>query len=216
MTPQELEQAVRQAAVLPILRPTSVGFVVETAGILAEAGASAIEIVMRSPAALPALEACRKAYPELMLAAGTVLAPEHYDAAVNAGAHFAISPGYSPIIGAHAQRGPIPLVPGVQTATEVMAALAAGFRLLKFYPSEPAGGTVVLADYEAVFPGVAFMPSGKIGLDLLSAYARQGNVASVGGSWMYAQGDEILSEADIRKRMSASLNLMGARRMGNG
>lgn len=211
MTPQELEQVVRQAAVLPILRPTTVAFVVETAGILARAGARVIEIVLRSPSALPALEACRKTFPELTLAAGTVLACEQYDAAVSAGAHFTISPGFSPVIGAHALRGPIPLVPGVQTATEVMAALAAGFRLLKFYPSEPAGGTVVLADYEAVFPTAAFMPSGKIGLDLLPAYAKRGNVASVGGSWMYAEGSETLPEVEICERMSTSLRLMRAR-----
>ncbi|WP_237684005.1 hypothetical protein [Pseudaminobacter soli (ex Zhang et al. 2022)] len=80
------------------------------------------------------------------------------------------------------------MVPGVQTASEVMVARRPGVRLLKFYPAEAAGGSDVLEDFARVFPDVAFMPSGKITFELLPGYARLSNIASVGGTWMLAAG----------------------------
>ncbi|MCX5579246.1 bifunctional 4-hydroxy-2-oxoglutarate aldolase/2-dehydro-3-deoxy-phosphogluconate aldolase [Kaistia terrae] len=204
MTPDILEPKLRQAAIMPIVQPRSVDFVLSLVAELAEGGAEAIEIVMRSDAALSAIEACRREFPELLVGAGTILTDAHYDAAVNAGAQFGISPGFLPSVCAHAKRGPITLVPGVQTASEVMAAQAAGFDLLKFYPSEPAGGTVVLADFANIFTTATFMPSGKIQLSHLAGYARLKNITSVGGSWMYAEG----STTSARDRMAASLAAM--------
>lgn len=199
-----LEPRLRRAAIVPIVQPRSVDFVLSLAEQLAEGGAEAIEIVMRSDAALSALEACRQRFPDLLVGAGTILTTAHYDAAVNAGAQFGISPGFLPSVCAHARKGPITLVPGVQTASEVMAAQAAGFDLLKFYPSEPAGGTVVLADFANIFTSATFMPSGKIQLSHLAGYARLRNITSVGGSWMYAEG----STESVRDRMAASLAAM--------
>lgn len=204
MTPDILEPKLRRAAIMPIVQPRSVDFVLSLVAELAAGGAEAIEIVMRSDAALAAIEACRHAFPELIVGAGTILTNEHYDAAVKAGAQFGISPGFLPSVCAHARKGPITLVPGVQTASEVMAAQAAGFDLLKFYPSEPAGGTVVLADFANIFTSATFMPSGKIQLSHLAGYARLRNITSVGGSWMYAEG----STESVRDRMAASLAAM--------
>lgn len=204
MTPDILEPKLRRAAIMPIVQPRSVDFVLSLVAELAAGGAEAIEIVMRSDAALAAIEACRRAFPELIVGAGTILTNEHYDAAVNAGAQFGISPGFLPSVCAHARKGPITLVPGVQTASEVMAAQAAGFDLLKFYPSEPAGGTVVLADFANIFTSATFMPSGKIQLSHLASYAKLRNITSVGGSWMYAEG----STESVRDRMAASLAAM--------
>ncbi|WP_018182965.1 bifunctional 4-hydroxy-2-oxoglutarate aldolase/2-dehydro-3-deoxy-phosphogluconate aldolase [Kaistia granuli] len=203
-----LEPRLRRAAIVPIVQPRSVDFVLSLAEQLAEGGAEAIEIVMRSDAALSALEACRQRFPELLVGAGTILTSAHYDAAVNAGAQFGISPGFAPDVCAHAQKGPIPLVPGVQTASEVMAAQAAGFSLQKFYPAEPAGGTVVLADFASIFTSVSFMPSGKIQQSHLAGYGKLRNITSVGGSWMYADG----SAETIRDRMAASLAAIRAAR----
>lgn len=208
MTPDLLEPRLRQAAILPIVQPRSVDFVLSLVAELAAGGAEAIEIVMRSEAALPSIEACRRAFPDLLIGAGTILTHEHYDAAVAAGAQFGISPGFLPSVCAHAQKGPITLVPGVQTASEVMAAQAAGFDLLKFYPSEPAGGTVVLADFANIFTTATFMPSGKIQLSHLPGYGKLRNITSVGGSWMYAEG----ASESVRDRMAASLTAIRAAR----
>lgn len=203
-----LEPRLRRAAIVPIVQPRSVDFVLSLAEQLAEGGAEAIEIVMRSDAALSALEACRQRFPDLLVGAGTILTTAHYDAAVNAGAQFGISPGFAPDVCAHAKKGPIQLVPGVQTASEVMAAQAAGFHLQKFYPAEPAGGTVVLADFASIFTSVSFMPSGKIQQGHLAGYGKLRNITSVGGSWMYAEG----SGESVRDRMAASLAAIRAAR----
>jgi 2-dehydro-3-deoxyphosphogluconate aldolase/(4S)-4-hydroxy-2-oxoglutarate aldolase len=203
-----LEPRLRRAAIVPIVQPRSVDFVLSLAEQLAEGGAEAIEIVMRSDAALSALEACRQRFPDLLVGAGTILTTAHYDAAVNAGAQFGISPGFAADVCAHAKKGPIQLVPGVQTASEVMAAQAAGFHLQKFYPAEPAGGTVVLADFASIFTSVSFMPSGKIQQAHLAGYGKLRNITSVGGSWMYAEG----SSESVRDRMAASLAAIRAAR----
>jgi 2-dehydro-3-deoxyphosphogluconate aldolase/(4S)-4-hydroxy-2-oxoglutarate aldolase len=208
MTLNALEPKLRQAAIIPIVQPRSIDFVLQLTEQLAEGGAEAIEIVMRSEAALAAIEACRQRFPELLVGAGTILTPAHYDAAVNSGAQFGISPGFLPPLCAHAQKGPITIVPGIQTASEVMAAQAAGFELLKFYPAEPAGGTVVLADFASIFTSVSFMPSGKIQQTHLAAYGKLRNITSVGGSWMYAEG----SGDSVRDRMAASLAAIRAAR----
>jgi len=204
MTPDMLEPKLRHAAIMPIVQPRSVDFVLSLVAELAQGGAQAIEIVLRSEAALAAISACRREFPELLVGAGTILTHAHYDAAVDAGAQFGISPGFLPSLCAHAIQGPIGLVPGVQTASEVMAAQAAGFDLLKFYPSEPAGGTVVLADFANIFTTATFMPSGKIQLSHLPGYAKLRNITSVGGSWMYAEG----ASESVRDRMAASLAAM--------
>jgi len=208
VTPQELTALVRKIAVLPIIVPRSVDTCLETIGALAEGGATGVEIVLRTAAALPTLEASARAFPSMVFAAGTVLSTVQYDEAAAAGAHFAISPGLSAELADHAAGKSLPLVPGVQTATEVMAALGKGFTLLKFYPSEPAGGTVVLGDFGNVFPAVSFMPSGKINADLLPGYAALRNVASVGGTWMLAEQGKAFERTEIVHRMRRALDLV--------
>jgi len=208
VTSQELDARVRQIAVLPIIIPQSVGYCIDVIGALAEGGARGIEIVLRTPDALSAIEVGIKTFPSLIFGAGTVLSIEQYDAVSEAGAQFAVSPGFLPALAAHAKHRAIPLVAGVQTATEVMAARAAGLHLLKFYPSEPAGGTDVLADFGHVFPDIGFMPSGMIDSTVLPKYAALSNVASVGGTWMHSEGGTSLDRAEIGRRMRLSLQAM--------
>lgn len=205
MTYTELEARVRAIGIVPILAARSVDFVLDATEALMAGGASGVEILVRSPHALPAIAACRKRFADALIAAGTILEPEQYAAAVDAGADFCISPGFDPAMVAVANQGPIRLVPGVQTASEVIAARRAGATLLKFYPSEPAGGTAVLGDFANVFPNVSFMPSGKIDLTNIAAYARLRNIASVGGSWMYTKGGQPLPAPEMTTRMRASL-----------
>lgn len=163
MTYAELEARVRAVAVVPILPPRSVDFCLAASEALIAGGATGIEILCRAADALPAIAACRRHFPDLLIAAGTVLEADQYRGAVDAGADFCISPGFDPMIVDLAKAGPIRIVPGVQTASEVIAARRLGVTLQKFYPAEPAGGTAVLADYANVFPNVAFMPSGRVG-----------------------------------------------------
>lgn len=208
----ELESRVRAARVVPILSARSVDFVLSATEALAAGGATCIEVLARSAHAMPALAAVRRRYPALLIAAGTILEPEQYADAVAAGADFCISPGFDPVIVDLANAGAIRIVPGVQTASEVIAARRKGVTLQKFYPAEPAGGTAVLADYANVFPNVSFMPSGKIDLANLADYARLPNLASAGGSWMYLAGGEPLPANEMTARMRASLDAFTAAR----
>ncbi|MDQ0392081.1 bifunctional 4-hydroxy-2-oxoglutarate aldolase/2-dehydro-3-deoxy-phosphogluconate aldolase [Labrys monachus] len=209
MTSQDMEARLRRVGVVPIIVPRSVAFCLDVIGPLAEGGAEGIEIVMRTREALPAVEAARKAFPDLLIGVGTVMTPEQYDAAVAAGAAFAICPGFPPVLAEHVRRsGPIPFVPGTVTPTEVMTAQRAGFDILKFYPSGPSGGTATLGDYGNVFPKARFMPSGKIGLDDLPDYGSLANIVSVGGSWMYMNGDRPFERAEIVARMRRSREAM--------
>lgn len=212
MTYAELEARVRAVAVVPILQPRSVDFCLQASEALIAGGATGVEILCRAADALPAIAACKRRFPDLLIAAGTILEPDQYRGAVDAGADFCISPGFEAAMVALANEGPIRMVPGVQTASEVIAARRLGVTVQKFYPSEPAGGTAVLADYANVFPNVAFMPSGKIDLGNLASYGRLRNVASVGGSWMYAEGGQPLPAAEMTERMRASLAAFAAAR----
>jgi 2-dehydro-3-deoxyphosphogluconate aldolase/(4S)-4-hydroxy-2-oxoglutarate aldolase len=151
---------------------------------LVEAGADVIEIVLRTPDAPSALKAALGRHPHCLFAAGTVLDEEGARMACDAGAHFLVSPGLTPELHEAASKSGRMLVPGVQTASEVMAARRLGYRLMKYYPAEPSNGLVVLEDYANIFHNVAFMATGKIKPDLLAAYGRLANVAAVGGSWM--------------------------------
>lgn len=213
MTYAELEARVRAVAVVPILQPRSVDFCLEGSEALIAGGATGIEILCRAVEALPAIAACKRRFPGLLVAAGTILEPDQYRGAVDAGADFCISPGFEAMMVELANAGPIRIVPGVQTASEVIAARRLGVTVQKFYPSEPAGGTAVLADFANVFPNVAFMPSGKVDLGNLAGYGRLRNVASAGGSWMYVENGQPLPAAEITRRMRASLDMFAATRV---
>ena len=116
-----------------------------------------------------------------VVGAGTVLTPQDLDRAVEAGATFAVSPGLASQARAD---GPIPLLPGVATPTELMRALEAGFRFLKFFPAVPAGGVGMLKAFAPVFPQARFCPTGGIGEDNAGEFLALPNVVCVGGSWV--------------------------------
>ena len=206
MTMQDLDFFVRRIAIWPILMPRSVGQCLETVAALAEGGAQGVEVVLRGPDSMSALRAAAAQFPTVAFAAGTVLTPSQYDEAVEAGASLTISPGLCPNLVDHAYKVGVPLVPGVQTATEIMAARRSGLRMLKFYPSEPAGGRDLIRDLCSMFPDTSFMPSGKITLDVLPGYAVVRGVASVGGTWMHSEKGHDLARAEVVRRMRASLD----------
>ncbi len=208
MNGADLSLLLRKARIVPILSPDSVDAAVDTVDILIEAGIDVVEIVLRNPTAAEALQTIRQRHRGLTIAAGTVLDGERYEAAMKAGAHFAVSPGLEPSLAAHARRAAIPLVPGAQTASEVMSARAAGFAVLKFYPAVPANGAQVLSDFANVFPDVAFMPTGKLNAAVLPDYAMLSNVACVGGSWMFSEGGGRLARDEIVARVHAALAIM--------
>lgn len=141
------------------------------------------EVTLRTPAAPAAIAAMAK-NPEVLVGAGTVLTPEHVDLAVDAGARFLVSPGYSAGAVARAAERGVPIVPGTVTPSEVIAALTAGLTTLKFFPASNYGGAGTLKAFSSVFSGVRFVPTGGVSAANLGDYLALPNVPAVGGSWM--------------------------------
>lgn len=141
------------------------------------------EVTLRTPAALDAIATMAK-HPQLLVGAGTVLTPQHVDAAVDAGARFLVSPGFSAATVARAAERNVPIVPGTVTPSEVMDALAAGLNLLKFFPAGNYGGPGTLKAFASVFGQIRFVPTGGVSEQNLGEYLSLPNVPAVGGSWM--------------------------------
>lgn len=170
--------------VIPVLKITNAADAVPLARALAKGGLPAIEITLRTPAALDAIRAAGDAVPEAIVGAGTILDAGQFDAAERAGARFVVSPGLTAQLAQAASRSETPLLPGAATPSEIMAAAEAGYSLLKFFPAEQAGGAAWLKALASPFAGVRFCPTGGIGPQNAADYLSLGNVVCVGGSWI--------------------------------
>lgn len=180
----DLDQILRAAPVLPVIALDRLEQAVPLAEALLEGGIPTLEITLRTPVALAAIQAIRRAFPEALVGAGTVTSPAALRQVTEAGARFAVSPGLTPALAAAAAAGPLPLLPGVFTPGEVMAAQEAGFRFLKLFPAEQAGGIGMLKALAGPFPDLRFCPTGGIRPDTAAQYLAQPNVLCVGGSWL--------------------------------
>ncbi|MFE5736250.1 bifunctional 4-hydroxy-2-oxoglutarate aldolase/2-dehydro-3-deoxy-phosphogluconate aldolase [Streptomyces celluloflavus] len=172
------------APVIPVVVLHDAADAVPLARALVAGGLPAIEVTLRTPAALDAIRAIADEVPDAVIGAGTVLTPEQVDAARAAGSRFLVSPGWSPrLLGAMRDSG-VPFLPGVSTASEVVTLLDEGITEMKFFPAEAAGGTAYLKSLAAPLPQVRFCPTGGIGLASAPAYLALPNVGCVGGTWM--------------------------------
>jgi 2-dehydro-3-deoxyphosphogluconate aldolase/(4S)-4-hydroxy-2-oxoglutarate aldolase len=155
------------------------------AAALAAGGLPLAEVTFRTAAAADALRALADD-PALHVGAGTVVRPEQVDEAVAAGARFVVSPGLSQHVGERCREHGVPVVPGVATASDVMAALDLGLDVLKLFPAEACGGVATLKALAGPFPDVRFVPTGGISAANAASYLTLPSVAAVGGSWMVA------------------------------
>jgi 2-dehydro-3-deoxyphosphogluconate aldolase/(4S)-4-hydroxy-2-oxoglutarate aldolase len=149
-----------------------------------------------------------------MLGLGTVLTPHDLATARSLGARFALSPGATPELLAAAAAAELPFIPGVQSASDLMAALAHGFDVVKFFPAVPAGGIAALKALAGPFPQVRFCPTGGIGEGNFADWLALDNVVSVGGSWLalaadIRAGDWAAITARARSATAACLKLRG-------
>lgn len=184
-----LDEILRAATVVPVITIEREDDGVPLARALVAGGLRALEITLRTPAAPAAARAIGEAVPEAIVGIGTVLTPEDLEGARGLGARFAVSPGATPALLDAAAGGDLPFIPGVQTASEIMAALARGFDVLKLFPAVPAGGIAALKALAGPFPQVRFCPTGGIGEESLLDWLKLPNVASVGGSWLAPAAD---------------------------
>jgi 2-dehydro-3-deoxyphosphogluconate aldolase/(4S)-4-hydroxy-2-oxoglutarate aldolase len=151
--------------VIPVIVIDRVADALPLAEALLAGGVKVLEVTLRTPVALPAIEAIARQLPEAVVGVGTVLHADDARRASEAGARFAVSPGYTSEVGRACQGLNLPLLPGVATASEIMAALADGFSFLKLFPAEAVGGIPLLKAWASPFGQVSFCPTGGISPD---------------------------------------------------
>jgi 2-dehydro-3-deoxyphosphogluconate aldolase/(4S)-4-hydroxy-2-oxoglutarate aldolase len=172
------------AAVIPVLKIVELEHAVPLARALTAGGLAAMEITLRTPVALAAIEAIRKGVPQAVIGVGGLTRAVDFAAADRVGARFGVTPGLTPELAAAARGARFPLLPGIMTPTELIVARHAGFNVLGLYPAEHAGGVALLRTLAAAFPDVLFYPSGGITRATAADYLALPSVLCVGASWV--------------------------------
>ena len=193
--------------VLPVVTAVDAESTVKLARALQRGGMKAIEITLRTPAALDSMVAVQQEVPDIQVAAGTVNSPGDLEKVLNIGVELALSPGATPELLRAAADSPIAFVPGVATASEVMRGMALGFEVFKLFPAVTVGGKGMLNSLGGPFPDIRFCPTGGLNADNFRDYLALSNVVCCGGSWMVqaelvAQGNWEEIESLARQAMS--------------
>jgi 2-dehydro-3-deoxyphosphogluconate aldolase/(4S)-4-hydroxy-2-oxoglutarate aldolase len=170
--------------VIPVIVIEDARTAVPLARAVLAGGVRVLEITLRTEAALEATRRIAKQVPEAIVGVGTITRPECFGAARAAGAKFAVTPGLTQDLAWAARESRLPLLPGVMTPSELIAASATGFREMKLFPARQAGGTEMLKALAGPFPDVLFCPTGGITADMAPEFLALPNVACVGGSWL--------------------------------
>lgn len=204
MSQDGLEAIMRLAPVIPVVIIEHLEDAVPLARALVKGGLKAIEITLRTPAALEAIKAVAQEVEGAVPGVGTVLTPAHYTQAAKAGAKFAVSPGATPTLLDAAETAGLAPLPGIASASEAMALIERGYQFAKFFPAEAAGGAAFLASIASPLPQLKFCPTGGITPQNAPNYLKLPNVICVGGSWMVKPSliaakawDEITAAAKI-------------------
>jgi 2-dehydro-3-deoxyphosphogluconate aldolase/(4S)-4-hydroxy-2-oxoglutarate aldolase len=173
--------------VMPVMVIQDIDDAVPLAKALVAGGIRVLEITLRTPIALAAINRIRNEVKDAIVGVGTVANPDQLLAAEEAGAVFAISPGLTPALLEAAKTSNIALIPGIATLSELMMGMDIGLDYFKFFPAEAAGGIPMLKAIAGPFPNITFCPTGGISPDNYRAYLKLQNVACVGGSWLAPQ-----------------------------
>jgi 2-dehydro-3-deoxyphosphogluconate aldolase/(4S)-4-hydroxy-2-oxoglutarate aldolase len=173
--------------VIPVIVLQQVEDAIPLAQALVEGGVRVLEVTMRTPVALRCIEAIARAVPQAIVGAGTVRSAADARAAQSAGARFAVSPGYTEAVGAACREIALPLLPGVATASELMAAQDGGHHFVKFFPATAAGGLPMLKALSGPFPEVSFCPTGGITAQNAREFLALPQVKVCGGTWLTPQ-----------------------------
>ncbi|MCP5280705.1 MAG: bifunctional 4-hydroxy-2-oxoglutarate aldolase/2-dehydro-3-deoxy-phosphogluconate aldolase [Rhodoferax sp.] len=187
-------EVMQDAPVIPVIVLQDVAHAVPMARALVAGGIRMLEVTLRTPQALACMEAIARDVPEAVLGAGTLRSAADARAAADAGARFAVSPGYTPALGQACRDLQLPLLPGVATGSEIMMCQEDGLTELKFFPAMQAGGAAMLKAWSGPFTDIRFCPTGGVTAANAADLLALPNVVCVGGSWLVpadalAQGD---------------------------
>jgi 2-dehydro-3-deoxyphosphogluconate aldolase/(4S)-4-hydroxy-2-oxoglutarate aldolase len=174
----------KNVSIVPVVVVDDPKTAVPLADTLIQAGFSTIEVTLRTPHALVAIENTANAFPDACIGAGSVRSALQFAQAKDAGARFAVSPGASDSLLDAAAKHNLPFVPGAVTASEIIRLQECGYSLIKFFPAELSGGINMLKAIGAPLPEARFFPTGGISPDLAPEYLTLANVACLGGSWI--------------------------------
>jgi 2-dehydro-3-deoxyphosphogluconate aldolase/(4S)-4-hydroxy-2-oxoglutarate aldolase len=174
----------KSARVVPVLTIPRLEDAVPLARALVAGGVRVLEVTLRTEAAVEAAKAIIANVPDAVVGIGTILNADDLARAEGLGAKFGISPGATPELLRAAAASRLPFAPGIATASELMAALAHGFELVKFFPAEQVGGIKALRALAGPFPQARFCPTGGIGETNAPVWLAEPNVVAVGGSWL--------------------------------
>ena len=208
----EMMQKLKKIGIIPVVVLNDAKDALPLAECLMEGGLPCAEVTFRTAAAEESIRQMVKAYPDMIVGAGTVLTCEQADHAIDAGAKFIVSPGFNPKVTEYVLKKGVPMTPGVQTPTEIEAALQFDLDVVKFFPAEPAGGLKMIKALAAPYVGLQFMPTGGINANNVRDYLAYDRIVACGGSWMVngslvkeGKFDEILAmvreAADIVKEI---------------
>jgi 2-dehydro-3-deoxyphosphogluconate aldolase/(4S)-4-hydroxy-2-oxoglutarate aldolase len=183
----KLIEIMRASPVIPVIAIEHPDHALPLAKALVAGGIRVLEVTLRTPHGLDAIRRIAQELPEAIVGVGTLTKQEEFEQARDAGAVFGVSPGLTPSLADAAKKSGLPLLPGVMTPSEVMAAREAGFFQLKLFPAVPAGGIGMLNSIAGPLPDVLFCPTGGISQESAPQFLACKNVACVGGSWLTPQ-----------------------------
>lgn len=192
-------KAISEARIIAVLVIDDAAAALPVAESLLAGGVTAMELTLRTPAALEAAVRIREACPEMMVGIGTILFPDQVEAALAAGASFGVSPGVNPAVIRQAKAVGLPFGPGIMTPTDIDMAIQEGCRLLKFFPAESSGGLAHLKNIAAPYAhlGPKFIPLGGVSLANMMTYLNSDLIAAVGGSWLAPR--DLIQQQDWKK-----------------
>lgn len=182
-------ERLHNAAVVPVVVLDNADDAVPTAKALLAGGVDVMEITFRTAAAVDSIAAVSKECPEMLVGAGTVITLEQCKKAVSLGAKFIVAPGYNDEVVSWCVENNVPITPGCVTPTEIMAAMAHGLKVLKFFPANIYGGLDAMKALSGPFGGIKFIPTGGVNGKNLSEYIAAPFIHAVGGSWLCAKAD---------------------------
>lgn len=193
MSPESVEnscamaQILRQHSFIPVVNLRRIEDAVPLAKALAKGGLGLLEVTLRSPCALDAIQRIKREVPELMVGAGTIITVKQMEQVAAAGGAFGVSPGLQGELLLKARNLALPYLPGVVSASEIMTGLSYGYSTFKFFPAEAAGGVEALRAFLGPFPKVNFCPSGGIKFTQMQDYFSLPNTVAIGASWLAPQ-----------------------------
>lgn len=197
-----MREQLSSLTILPVLVVNTEEEAVGLSQALFDAGISAVEITLRTPVALAAIQSVKQTLPTLRVAAGTVNTIADMETVAEAGVDFAVSPGLTRTLAECARSLELPFLPGVSTASEVLGGMELGFDCFKFFPASACGGPAMLKALSGPLGAVSFCPTGGINASNAADYLTLPNVLCVGGSWML-QVDRVVAGDWVSIRNSA-------------